>query len=267
MDTDCKGKWALITGATAGIGEATAELLAEQGCHLMVTGRRERRLRDLASRLTTEHGVEVVPLVFDVSDRAAVEETLRGTVARLSSLDFLINNAGLAKGVESIQEGRMDDWERMIDTNVKGLLWMTRLCLPFFLRRGHGHIVNLGSVAGRWVYPGGAVYCASKFAVRALSEGLRLDLMGTPIRVTNIEPGMVETEFSVVRLQDEVKAKSVYRGFEPLQARDIAETIVWCLRRPAHVTVQELVIYPTAQAGVGPSYTARRTRREGLENE
>lgn len=253
-----KGKWALITGATAGIGQATAEALAENGCHLIVTGRREHRLQEIAEALAGRYGVEVTPLSFDVSNRHSVEKALSSIKDKLERLDILINNAGLAVGTDSMPEAKIEDWEMMVDTNIKGLLYMTRLCLPFLLKQKSAHIVNLGSVAGRWAYPGGGVYCATKFAVRALTEGLRLDLMGKPVRVTNIEPGMVETEFSVVRLKDEVKAKKLYQGMQPLEARDIAETIVWCLARPAHVNIQELVIFPTDQAGVGPSYTTRR---------
>lgn len=258
-----KGKLALVTGATSGIGLACAEQLAERGCHLILTGRREERLREIAKHIQSLGAgeLEVMPLAFDVSDRSAVEAALASIAERLSNLDILINNAGLALGTEPVHQANLDDWEAMIDTNVKGLLYMTRLCLPHLLKRGGGHIVNIGSVAGRWVYPGGAVYCASKFAVRALSEGLRLDLLGTPIRVTNIEPGMVETDFSRVRLKSEEAAKKVYEGMTPLEARDVAESVLWCLARPAHVNIQELVIFPTDQAGVGP-YVTRRVRRE-----
>jgi hypothetical protein len=261
-----KGKLALITGATAGIGRACAEQLAARGCHLILTGRREAVLKELAEQLSRAHGIEATPLAFDISDRAETEqafarlgkETDQEPASKLGRLDILINNAGLAKGVDPMQSARIDDWETMIDTNVKGLLYVTRLCLPTLIRR-KGHIVNIGSVAGRWTYPGGGVYSATKFAVRSLSEGLRMDLMGTGVRVTNIEPGMVETDFSLARLGDAAKAKAVYKGMTPLEAVDIADTIVWCLDRPAHVNIQELIIYPTDQAGVGPSYTVRRT--------
>lgn len=253
-----KDKLALVTGASAGIGEACAEAFAKKGCHLILTGRRRNRLEMLAERLRREYSVEVTSLIFDVSKRDQVEKIMLPHRDSLQKLDFLINNAGLAKGTAKVPVADIDDWETMIDTNVKGLLYMTRLCLPGMIQRGNGHIVNLGSVAGRWVYPGGAVYCASKFAVRALSEGLRMDLMGHPIRVTNIEPGMVETEFSLVRFGNENKAKNVYEGMTPLKAEDIAETILWCVERPAHVNIQELVIYPTDQVGVGVSAVARR---------
>jgi len=253
-----RGQTALITGATSGFGLATAELLAAEGCHLLITGRRTDRLQETTERLRRTYGVQVHPLAFDVTDRKAVEQILSGAQDKLCDLTVLVNNAGLALGAEPVASGRIEDWETMIDTNVKGLLYVTRFCLPLLLARGHGHIVNIGSVAGRWTYPGGAVYSATKFAVRALSDSLRLDLMGKNIRVTNIEPGMAETEFSDVRFKgDKSKANAVYAGVTPLSAKDVAETIVWCLSRPQHVNIQELVIFPTDQAGVGPSYTFR----------
>ena len=181
-----RGKQALITGATSGIGEACARRLAERGVNLLITGRRRERLEALAAELTKAHGVNVRALVFDICDRAALERALDGVRPELSRLSILINNAGLAKGVDPMQSARLEDWESMIDTNIRGLLQITRFCLPFMIAKGEGHIINLGSVAGRWTYPGGGVYCATKFAVRALSEGLRLDLMGTGLRVTNL---------------------------------------------------------------------------------
>lgn len=243
-----RGKLALVTGATSGIGEATARQLAQRGCRLIITGRRSDRLKKLKSELAAS--VEVQDLCFDIRDRSECEATYKAHRELFSKVDFLINNAGLAKGVEPIPKANIDDWETMIDTNIKGLLFVTRLVLPHMIDRKMGHIVNLGSVAGRWVYPGGGVYCATKHAVLALSEGMRMDLVGTPIRVTNIEPGRVETEFSIVRLEDEGAAKRVYQGMTPLTANDIAECIVWCLDRPAHVNVQEMVIYPTDQAAI-----------------
>lgn len=253
-----RGKLTLVTGATAGIGEACAELFASHGSNLILTGRRGERLEALAGRLRQQFAIEVTALTFDLSDRAQVESQLSSVAGQLQNLDVLINNAGLAAGAEPVAIGSVDDWETMIDTNIKGLLYVTKMCLPFFLRKNAGSIVNLGSVAGRWVYPGGAVYCATKHAVRALTEGMRMDLMGTGVRVTNIEPGMVETEFSVVRLKSEEKAKAVYQGMNPLRASDIAETILWCVERPSHINIQELVIFPTDQVGVGPQYVSRR---------
>jgi 3-hydroxy acid dehydrogenase / malonic semialdehyde reductase len=253
-----RGHLALITGATAGIGQACAEQLAARGADLIITGRREARLRELSERLYSEYRVHVTPLAFDVSSREETEEIFAAQKDLLSRLTILINNAGLALGTDLLQNASLDDVEAMIDTNLKGLLYVTRLCLPHFIKRDDGHIVNLGSVAGRFTYPGGAVYSATKYAVRALSESLRMDLMGTKIRVTNIAPGMVESEFSEVRLRNAEKAKAVYQGMTPLQPSDIAEAIVWCLDRPKHVNIQEIIIYPTDQAGVGPSYLSRK---------
>jgi 3-hydroxy acid dehydrogenase/malonic semialdehyde reductase len=242
--------WALVTGSSSGIGLATAELLAKNGHNLLLVARRKERLARAQSDLQKRFGIQVRVVELDVRHASAIDHALREHSGVLSEVDVLINNAGLAKGVEKLQAGKLEDWDAMIDTNIKGLLYMTRAVLPHMLARGSGHIVNLGSVAGRWAYPGGAVYCASKFAVRALSEGLRMDLLGTPLRVTNIEPGMVETEFSEVRLENVEKAKSVYKGMKPLSATDIAETILWCVQRPPHVNIQELVIFPTDQAAI-----------------
>lgn len=259
-------KWAIITGASAGIGWATAEELARSGYSLALLARREDRLRELQKKLYAEHGgpssgetassktshkhkFEIFQL--DITNSADVEAWAKENAGLLKQTDLLVNNAGSAQGTEKIQDAKTSDWDAMIDTNVKGLLYLTRNVLPFMIANKSGHIVNIGSVAGRIVYPGGAVYCASKFAVRALSDGLRMDLAGHNIRVTNIEPGMVHTEFSLVRLKDSEKADKVYEGMTPLQAKDIAETILWCVQRPAHVNIQELVIYPTDQASVG----------------
>jgi 3-hydroxy acid dehydrogenase/malonic semialdehyde reductase len=194
---------------------------------------------------------------LDVSDRAKIERFCRESAPVLQNVRVLINNAGLALGLNTLQEGNLDDWDRMIDTNLRGLLVMTRLVLPYLQDRRDSHIVNLGSVAGHSVYPKGGIYCATKFAVRALTEALRLDLLGTGIRVTEISPGMVETEFSQVRLGDAKRAKAVYSGMTPLSADDIAETIEWCLNRPRHVNIQEVVIYPTDQAS--PTNVHRRS--------
>ncbi|MGE9746365.1 SDR family NAD(P)-dependent oxidoreductase [Bdellovibrio bacteriovorus] len=245
-------KWALITGASSGIGWATAEALAAQGFDIFVTGRRYEKLQELEKAIKVRHPKTQVKLAcFDVSDRFEVSEFVKAHKIEISEVEILVNNAGLARGVEKMQDASLDDWEVMIDTNIKGLLFMTRAVVEHMVKKNSGHIINLGSVAGRWTYPGGGVYCATKFAVRALSEGLRMDLLGTKVRVTNIEPGMVNTEFSVVRLGDQAKADKVYEGMTPLSAQDIAETVAWCAARPAHVNIQELVIYPTDQAHVG----------------
>jgi NADP-dependent 3-hydroxy acid dehydrogenase YdfG len=250
-------KRALITGASAGIGWAVAEKLAARGCDLILLARREERLKELRTSLESRFKVRVTLAPLDIRDREQVEAFARGHAKELELVDVLINNAGLAKGTEKLDEGKPEDWDVMFDTNVKGLLSVTRAVVPFMRKNNSGHIVNMGSVAGRWAYPGGGVYCATKFAVRALSEGLRMDLLGTALRVTNIEPGMVETEFSEVRFGNPEKAKSIYRGMTPLTAVDIADTILWCLERPAHVNIQEVVIFPTDQAAI--SMVSRKT--------
>jgi len=251
-----RGNLALITGATSGIGLAIAEQLAKSGYDLLLIGRREERLKAISARCSEESKIEAGYVVLDIGDRAAVEKIFGTQNSLLERLAVVVNCAGLARGTEPMQTADLDHWDEMLDTNVKGLLYITRICLPHLIKNrvkvGTGHIVNIGSVAGRWTYPGGGVYCATKFAVRALSEGLRLDLMGTGIRVTNIEPGMVETEFSEVRFGgDKAKAKQVYQGMTALKPNDVAEAILWCLMRPTHVNIQELVIFPTDQAGVG----------------
>jgi len=239
---------ALVTGATSGIGLACARELARLGLNLVLIARREDRLKSVAEKIIGEFGVHVNTYVLDIRNRMDIEKW--AAHADLAHVDVLINNAGLARGTDKMPSARLDDWEEMIDTNIKGLLYITRSVVPHMVTSQKGHVVNLGSVAGRWVYPGGGVYCATKFAVRALSEGLRQDLSGTPIRVTNIEPGMVETEFSQVRMRDVDRAKAVYQGMTPLRDVDIAEAVAWSLSRPAHVNIQELVIFPTDQASV-----------------
>lgn len=247
-----KGQTALITGASAGIGAATAKALADTGCNLVLCARRLDRLEKLKSELGKKVSVEIFQL--DVSKKSAIEKLAKEHSTVLSKIDILINNAGLAKGMDPLQKGSLEDWDVMIDTNIKGLLYLTRQVLPFMIEKKSGHILNLGSVAGRWTYPNGNVYAATKFFVRALSESIRLDTLGSGVRVTNIEPGMVETEFSEVRLQDKVKAKKVYEGMTPLSAADIADSIVWSLSRPAHVNIQEMVIFPTDQASVTQTF-------------
>ncbi len=253
-----KGSWALVTGASAGMGRAIARALAARGVNLLVNARRENRLLELKEELCGKHGIRVEPLVFDVGDLKQCESVFKGKADLVSEVSILVNNAGLGRGTGPVYEALIDDWERMIDTNLKGLLYMTRLILPHMVKRNAGHVVNIGSVGGRWTLPGGVVYCATKFAVRAITDGLRMDLMGKKIRVTNIEPGMVKTEFNLVRVGgDEAKAEVLYEGFEPLQPEDIAEAVIWCLERPPHVNVQELVVFPTDQVGVGQMYIHR----------
>ena len=239
----------LITGATSGIGKACAELLARQKKDLFLIGRRTDRLKQIQSQLESQEKVQVQIAALDISKSESVKNFGKQFEKELSRVEVLINNAGLAIGRDRFQEANLEDWEKMIDVNVKGLLYMTHQILPYFVRRSSGHIVNLGSVAGRWVYPRGNIYCATKRAVSALTESLRQDLLGTGIRVTEISPGMVETEFSLVRFGgDQQKAKAIYEGMKPLTAEDIADAVVWTLMRPPHVNIQEMIIYPTQQA-------------------
>lgn len=239
----------LITGATSGIGLACARRFAREGASkLLLTGRRQERLDLIKEELTTS-SCSVETFVFDIRNRAQVENFVKSAGKSLSNLDVLVNNAGLAAGMEEFAQGDLDDWEQMIDTNVKGLLYMSRFVLPFLIARRQGHVINIGSIAGHHVYPKGAVYCASKFAVRALSDGMRIDLLGSGVRVTSIDPGMVETEFSLVRFKgDQSRASNVYHGVVPLTADDVAESVWWSLRQPAHVTVQDIILMPTDQA-------------------
>jgi NADP-dependent 3-hydroxy acid dehydrogenase YdfG len=248
---DLASQCILITGASSGIGEATALLAAEKKMKLILVARRTDRLLKLKAKCEALGSSEVIVLTCDVAKVADLEK-FKMDLQKTTHLkiDILLNNAGLAKGIELLQNADSQDWDQMFDVNVKALLKVTQMILPYLVK-SVGHIVNVGSVAGLQVYEGGAVYCATKFAVRALSEGLRMDLKGTGIRVTNIEPGMVNTEFSLVRLGNQQKADSVYKDMMPLLANDIAETILWCVERPRHVNIQELVIYPTDQAGIG----------------
>lgn len=241
-------KTALITGATAGIGEATALLFAQRGYRTIITGRRKQRLEFLKEKIEEISSSECVPLCFDVRDKDAVNDAL-GSLA--GQIHILVNNAGLSRGKDPIQAGSTDDWEQMIDTNVKGLLYVTQAVLPKIPIDGSGHIINLSSISGKQVYGGGTVYCASKFAVDALNTGMRIDLLEKNIRVTSINPGAVNTEFSTVRYYgDKEKADASYKGYIPLTAEDIAECIVWSAERPAHVNINEMIIMPTAQASV-----------------
>jgi 3-hydroxy acid dehydrogenase/malonic semialdehyde reductase len=239
----------LITGATSGFGLATARLFAKNGHRLIITGRREERLKKLAGDLKSEFGVDVLPLVFDVRDSNAVQSAADNLSEEWRNIDVLVNNAGLAVGLGPIQEGILDDWERMIDTNVKGLLYVTRAFSPFMIARKKGHIINIGSIAGKEVYPNGNVYCATKHAVDALSKAMRTDMLKHGIKVTQIAPGAAETEFSVVRFKgDQAAADNFYKGFDPLTGEDIAELVYYVTTLPAHVCINDMVVTPTAQA-------------------
>ncbi len=252
-----EGKLALITGASAGIGEACARRFAAEGAHLILWARRSDRLERLAEALTAVHSVRVETDEVDVRERQRVNEAAAGLIDNGRVPDLLVNNAGLASGLAKIQDGDPADWDRMLDTNVKGLLNVTRALLPCMIRRGRGHIVNIGSTAGHQVYPMGNVYNASKFAVRALTEGMNLDVAGTPIRVSSVDPGFVKTEFSFVRFHgDEERAESVYRGFQPLAPEDVADAVFYVVNAPDHVNVADLVLLPTAQRNV---YVVDRT--------
>ena len=237
----------LLTGATSGIGEATARILAKHKYNLILCGRRQDRLSALEKELSPQ--TRVTTLCFDVRDQASVESALKSLQGQWKTIDVLINNAGNAHGLDPIQKGSLEDWDAMMDINVKGLLYVSREILPGMVERKSGHVINIGSIAGKEVYPNGNVYCASKFAVDALSRGMRIDLNPYGIKVSCIHPGMVETEFSLVRFKgDSEKAKSVYKGVEPLTGHDIAENIFYVLSAPDHVVIADMVVLPKAQA-------------------
>ncbi len=246
---DLKGKTALVTGASSGIGRAVAEAFAESGCRLLLAARRQRRLDALAEELGTRFGTEVGVGTVDVRDREQVEQWLSSLGDAWRFIDILVNNAGLARGLATVQDGDVADWEEMIDTNLKGLLYVTRAVLPGMVERGSGHVINIGSIAGHEVYPNGNVYCATKHAVAALSRSMGIDTLGTGVRVSAVDPGMVETEFSNVRFHgDDERAGSVYEGLEPLRAEDVADAVLYCATRPPHANVREMILMPTAQA-------------------
>lgn len=240
---------ALITGATSGIGKSCAHIFARHAYNLVVTGRRQDRLNDLKKELEETYKVKVLTLCFDVRKQAEVDAAIASLPEDYRNIDVLVNNAGLAAGLAPIQDGETDDWERMIDTNVKGLLYMTKAVSQLMIARKSGHIINVGSIAGKEVYANGNVYCATKHAVDALNKGMRIDLLPHHIRVSAVNPGMVETEFSLVRFHgDEQRAKQVYAGIQPLTPDDIAETIFWIASRPAHININDIVIMPAVQA-------------------
>ncbi|MDJ0795580.1 MAG: SDR family oxidoreductase [Calothrix sp. MO_167.B12] len=241
----------LITGASSGIGTACAHIFAGAGAKLILAARRYERLQQLGDELTTKYGnsLEIHLLQLDVRDRSAVESAIAQLSPEWSEIDILVNNAGLSRGLDKLHEGDFQDWEEMIDTNVKGLLYLTRYVVPGMVKRDRGHVVNIGSIAGHQTYPGGNVYCGTKAAVRAISEGLKQDLLGTPVRVTSVDPGMVETEFSDVRFHgDTERAKKVYQGLTPLTPEDIADVVFFCVTRPSRVNISEVLLVPTDQA-------------------
>lgn len=243
--TDMKDKIVCITGASSGIGAACARKFSEAGAKVIAVARRADRLKELTSSLPSS----VHQIVLDVRNQAEVEKAFTMLPADWANIDVLINNAGLGRGLEKIHEGNIDGWNEMIDTNIKGLLYVSHTIIPGMVKRNKGHVINIGSIAGHEVYPNGNVYCATKHAVDALTKGMRIDLVDTPIRVSTIDPGLVETEFSLVRFRgDGERAKKTYQGYEPLTGNDIADTAIWIASRPPHVQIAEVIIFPTAQA-------------------
>lgn len=250
-------KIAMITGATSGIGKATARLLASNGYDIIITGRRENLLRELSGEINKSSDSDVLMLCFDVRDKEEVDKNLDNISGKWANIDLLVNNAGLAVGLEPVHDGVVDDWERMIDTNIKGLLYVTRKISPLMVQRRSGHIINVSSIAGKEAYPNGAVYCGTKHAVSAITKAMRIELVEYDIKVGSICPGMVDTEFSEVRFKgDREKADNVYKGLTPLYAEDIAETILFMANRPPHVNIDDILIMATNQA------SARDVKRE-----
>lgn len=244
----CSDWRVLVTGASSGIGRATAVLFAKEGAKLLLISRSGNKLEALAKELAAEYGTETHTVALDVQDRAAVESALQNLPKAWQAIDVLVNNAGLAMGLETLQEGDVDHWEQMIDTNIKGVLYISRHFIRNMLERNKGHIITIGSISAREIYSGGVVYCATKFAVRAITDGMKMDVHGTPIRTTCVHPGMVETEFSKTRFSgDAAKAEAVYQGTNPLRSEDVADAVVYATTRPAHVDVREIFIYPTDQ--------------------
>lgn len=242
-------KTVLITGATSGIGLACARIFAKSNYGLIIAGRRKERLENIKTELNQKYGTEVEMLSFDIRQKSSVFEAIEILRNENIKIDVLINNAGLASGLSTVQEGDIDDWEKMIDTNIKGLLYISRAVLPMMIENGRGHIINIGSIAGKEVYPNGNVYCGTKHAVDAITKGMRIDAVKHGIRVSQVAPGAVETEFSEVRFHgDKEKADAVYKGFKPLSPKDVADAVFYVANTPQHVNINDLVIMPTAQA-------------------
>lgn len=249
-----KGQAVFITGASSGIGRACAEQFAALGADLVITARREERLKIAAKEIIERYGVKCLPVPLDVQKNNEVEAVFQTLENDGIEVDILVNNAGLALALDKLQDGKIGNWDIMIDTNIKGVLYLSRAALPGMIKRNQGHIINIGSIAGHGYYTAGNVYSATKHAVRAITQSLRLDLLGTALRVSEIDPGAVETEFSEVRWNDKERAKKVYQGFSPLVADDIADAVIYCATRPPHVNVSEMVIYPQAQASLTDLY-------------
>jgi 3-hydroxy acid dehydrogenase / malonic semialdehyde reductase len=246
-----RGAIVLVTGASSGIGAACAEAFAAVGARVIVAARRGRVLGRMAAQLQMKHRAEVHPLELDVRDARAVEDAIRGLPEAWEAIDILVNNAGLARGLDPVHKNELEDIDEVVDTNVKGLLYVTRAVVSGMVERGRGHVINIGSIAGHNVYPGGTVYAASKHAVTAITRGLKMDLHGTPIRVSTVDPGMVETDFSTVRFGgDETRARATYEGTTPLSAADVADAVLYCASRPPHVNISEVVLMPTVQSSV-----------------
>ena len=244
-----KGKIVFVTGASSGIGAATALAFAAEGARLLLAARRAGKLAEVAARLLERGAAAVHSIALDVRDRRAVQRAIDELPPEWAEIDVLVNNAGLSRGLDKLYAGKIEDWEEMIDTNVKGLLYVTRAVTPGMVARGRGHVVNLGSTAGELTYPNGAVYCATKAAERAINDGLRQDLLGTPVRVTSVDPGMVETDFSLVRFHgDAERAAKVYKGIAPLTPEDVADAILWAVSRPEHVNIARVLLTPVQQA-------------------
>jgi 3-hydroxy acid dehydrogenase/malonic semialdehyde reductase len=258
-DSIIKGQTVFITGASSGIGKACAEQFAAIGVHVVITARRVDRLESLAKELRSKHGVKVTVLALDVQDSNGVQTAFLDLKREGIDIDILVNNAGLALSTDLMQNASFKNWDTMIDTNIKGLLYTTRCALESMTKRNRGHIINIGSVAGHGCYLSGNIYCATKHAVRAISKSLRLDLMGTALRVSEVDPGAVHTEFSEVRFSDKARASKHYEGFSPLMAEDIADAVIYCATRPPHVNISEIVVFPQAQASLTDIY------REGQE--
>jgi 3-hydroxy acid dehydrogenase/malonic semialdehyde reductase len=258
MATSLRDKIIFITGASVGIGAATAMEFARHGAKLLLCARRLEKLQAMDAELRDAGAPDVYSFELDVRDRPAVKTSIAALPTAWQSIDILVNNAGLSRGLTKMYDDDIDNWDEMIDTNVKGLLYVTRAVVPGMVARDHGHIINLGSIAGHTAYPNGGVYCATKAAERFITDGLRIDLNGTAVRVTTVDPGMVQTDFSKIRFRgDEQRAAKTYANIDPLQPEDIADTIVWAATRPAHVTIQTVVLCPTAQAN--PYVITRKT--------